>query len=115
MATEQYDTGEHGISMATPPAIPAGDGRPSRTRTIVTWIGLFALISAVIALMLSWSQDPEEPEVVEVSPPLTVAAAGETCLRLSENSSEYLSEQATQRRQELRRRSCDMALAAEPD
>ena len=101
--------------MATPPAIPAGDGRPSRTRAIVAWIGLFALISAVIAMLLTWSQEPEEPAVVETSPPLTVAEAGETCLRLSENSREYLSSEATQRRQELRRTSCDMAFAAEPD
>lgn len=103
------------MSTVPPPAIPAGDGRPSRTRAIAAWIGLFALISAVIAMLLTWSQEPEEPAVVETSPPLTAAEAGETCLRLSENSREYLSGEAASRRQELRRTSCDMAFAAEPD
>jgi hypothetical protein len=92
--------------MATPPAIPASDGRPSRTRAIAAWIGLFALISAVIAMLLTWSQEPEEPAVVEASPPLTAAEAGETCLRLSENPREYLSSEGMRRRQELRRASC---------
>ncbi|MDO9295834.1 hypothetical protein [Bradyrhizobium sp.] len=101
--------------MVTPPAISASDGRPSRTRAIAAWIGLFALISAVIAMLLTWSQEPEEPAVVETSPPLTAAEAGETCLRLSENPPEYLSSEAMRRRQELRRASCDMAFAAEPD
>ncbi len=115
-AIGQYDTGEHGFGMATPPAISAGDGRPSPTRAIVTWIGLVAAdLGAVVAMLLTWSQEPEEPAVVETSPPLTAAEAGETCLRLSENPPEYLSSEAMRRRQELRRASCDMAFAAEPD
>ena len=101
--------------MVTPPALPANDGGPSRLRAIVVWIGLFALVWAMIVLLLSWSQEPEAPVVAETSPPLTVASAGETCLRLSENAREYLSQEATRRRQELRRASCEMAFAAEPD
>lgn len=101
--------------MATPPAIPAGDARPSQTRAIVLWIAVFAAVIGVVALFLA----PLSPEVPEPAaapePPLSVAAAGETCLRLSENSKEYLSGEAASRRQELRRTSCDMAFAAEPD
>ncbi|MES2197476.1 MAG: hypothetical protein V4517_23910 [Pseudomonadota bacterium] len=101
--------------MATPPAIPASDGRPSPTRAIVLWIALFAAVGAVVFLYLA----PLSPQVAEPAaapePPLSAAAAGETCLRLSQNSSEYLSGEAAERRQQLRRTSCDMALAAEPD
>jgi TPR repeat protein len=82
---------------------------------IVLWIALFAAIGAVVVPFLS----PPWPEAAETAaspePPLSVAAAGETCLRLSENPREYLSGEAMQRRQELRRASCDMAFAAEPD
>ena len=109
------DSSKPGSYMTTPPAIAASGGRPSRTREVVVWIGLFAMVSAMVALLLSWSQDPQEPAVVETGPPLTAATAGETCLRLSENAREYLSQEATRRRQELRRASCEMAFAAEPD
>lgn len=101
--------------MVTPPAIHANDGRPSQTRVIVLWIALFAAVSAVVALFLLplWPEAAEPAAVPE--PPLSVAAAGETCLRLSQNSKEYLSGEAARQRQELRRTSCDMAFAAEPD
>jgi hypothetical protein len=69
-------------------------------------MGLFALISAMIAMLLTWSREPKEPAIVETSPPLTTAEADETCLRLSENSREYLSGEGMRRRQELRRASC---------
>ena len=82
---------------------------------IVLWCGLFAAVCAIVALFLS----PRLPEAaapvgMPSGPPLTETNAGETCLRLSENSSEYLSSEAMQRRQELRRASCDMAFAAAP-
>ncbi len=101
--------------MVTPPKIQASDGLKSPTRAIVLWITLFAAIGALVTLLLS----PPWPEAAETTaapePPLTAAVAGETCLRLSQNSNEYLSGEAAERRQELRRASCDMAFAAEPD
>ncbi len=101
--------------MATPPAIHAGDGRPSPTRAIVTGIALVAAVGAVAALFLTSLSPVAEPAAVPSESPLTVAAAGETCLRLSENPTGYLSSEARHRRQKLLRASCDMALAAEPD
>lgn len=101
--------------MVAPPAIQESDGRKSPTRAIVLWIALFAAIGALVTLFLSapWPEAAETAAAPE--PPLTAAAAGETCLRLSQNSSEYLSGEAAERRQELRRASCDMAFAVEPD
>jgi TPR repeat protein len=82
---------------------------------VVLWVALLATIGTLVTLFLP----PPWPEVAEPAaasePPLTAASAGETCLRLSENSREYLSGEAAERRQELRRASCDMAFAAEPN
>jgi TPR repeat protein len=104
------------MDMVTSPPIPATDSRPSQTRVIVLWIAVLAAIAAVVAMFLApLSPEVAEPAAVPSEPPLTVASAGETCLRLSENPREYLSSEAMRRRQELRRASCDMAFAAEPD
>ena len=79
------------------------------------WIALFAAVGAVMALFLSpLSSTVEEPAAVQPDPPLSAAAAADTCMRLSENPTEYLSEEAMRRRTELRRTSCNMAFAAEP-
>jgi TPR repeat protein len=101
--------------MATPPALPAGDDRPSQRRVILAWIAVCAAVIGVVALFLAplWPEAAEPAAVPE--PALTADAVGETCLQLSQNSKEYLSGEAAERRQELRRRSCDMAFAAEPD
>ncbi len=102
--------------MVTPPPIPASAGRPSRTRVIALWLAVFAVVGTVVFLFLSpLSPEVSEPAVAQVEPPLSPAAAGETCLRLSENPQEYLTDKAMQRRQELRQISCNMALAAEPE
>jgi TPR repeat protein len=79
---------------------------------IVVWIGLFAAVGVVVALFLSPNVD--EPAAAQSSPPVSAAAAADTCMRLSENPSEYLSSEAMGRRTEMRRASCDMALAAQP-
>jgi hypothetical protein len=102
--------------MVTPPPLPATVSQPSRTRVIVLWLALFAIVSAVVGLFLSpLSLEVSEPAVAEVEPALSPAAAGETCLKLSQNPSEYLTDKAMQRRQQLRQLSCNMALAAEPE
>jgi TPR repeat protein len=102
--------------MVTPPAIPANDGRPSLMRVVVLSTVLLALVGAGMALFLSplWPA-ASEPATATSREPLTPSSAGETCLRLSDHSSEYLSEEAIRRRTELRIASCGMALAAQPE
>jgi TPR repeat protein len=103
------------MDMVTPPPLPAHIGQPSQTRVIMLWLALFAIVCAVVGLFLSPSSPEEsEPAVAQVEP-LSPAAAGETCLKLSQNPSEYLTDKAMQRRQELRQLSCNMALAAQPE
>lgn len=92
------------------------DGRPSRPRLIVLWTGLIAVAGIMVALFLPPpSPDLDESAAAQPSPPLSQATAGETCLRLSENPSDYLSEEGWRRRTELRIASCKMAFAAEPE
>jgi hypothetical protein len=106
------DRQRHGYT----PAIPANDGRPSLMRVVVLSTVLFALVGAGMALFLSplWPA-ASEPATATSREPLTPSSAGETCLRLSDHSSEYLSEEAIRRRTELRIASCGMALAAQPE
>ncbi len=95
--------------------IPSNHGRPSRTRAIVPWIALFVAAGAAAALFLSPPRSGMgEPATADSSAPRSLETAGETCLRLSENPSEYLSDEATQRRTELRLASCKKAFATEP-
>jgi hypothetical protein len=99
--------------MATSLKLSANDGRSARTRTVVASIALFVAAGALIALLLPSSKAPEpaaEPPVA----PLSLKTAGEACLRLLENPSDYLSPEALSRRYELRNASCKMAFAAEP-
>jgi TPR repeat protein len=92
------------------------DGRPSRPRLIVLWTGLIAVVGIMVALLLPPpSPDLGESAAAQPSPPLSQATAGEICLRLSENPSDYLSEEGWRRRTELRIASCKMAFAAEPE
>jgi len=92
------------------------DGRPSRPRLIVLWTGLIAVAGIMVALLLPPpSPDLGESAAAQPSPPLSQATAGEICLRLSENPSDYLSEEGWRRRTELRIASCKMAFAAEPE
>lgn len=102
--------------MDTTPKVPANDGRPARTRSVVLWIALFVAVGAVIGLFLSpLSPEANEPSAAQSIKPLSLETAGETCLRLSDNPSDYLSEEAMRRRRELRLASCRMAFAANPD
>jgi TPR repeat protein len=100
--------------MDTALKIPASGGR--RTRTVVVWIALFVAVGAVTGLFLP-TPTPRANEPAEEQPtaPLSLETAGETCLRLSENPSDYLSQDALNRRYELRNASCKMAFAAHPD
>jgi TPR repeat protein len=92
------------------------DGHPSRPRLIVLWTGLIALVGVMVALFLPPpSPNMDESAAAQPNPPLSQATAGETCLRLSENPSDYLSEDGWRRRTELRLASCKMAFAAEPE
>jgi TPR repeat protein len=74
-----------------------------------------AVVGAVVALFLSplWPE-VSEPAAATSSEPWTPASAGETCLRLSDHSSEYLSDETMRRRTELRIASCMTAFAAQP-
>jgi TPR repeat protein len=92
------------------------DGRPSRPRLIVMWTGLIAVVGVVVALFLPPTPPGAgEPAAAQSEPPLSQATAGETCLRLSENPSDYLSDEGWRRRTELRIASCNMAFAAQPE
>jgi TPR repeat protein len=89
-----------------------------RTRTILLWWALFAVVGAVVVLfLLPLSQDVSEPVVAQIEAPLSPATAADTCLRLSGDSTGFLDldAEAQQRQRELRRASCAMALAAEPE
>lgn len=77
------------------------------------WVALFASVGAIVAIFQSPLSSEVETEAA-LEPPLTAATAAETCRRLS-NLNEYPFGEAERRRAELRRRSCDMALAAEPN
>ena len=90
--------------MDAAPKIPGDDGWPARTRAVVLWIALFVAAGGAIGLTLSplWP-GTGEPVAAQSSAPLSPE---ETCLRLSENPSEYLSEEAMNRRTELRLASC---------
>src|SRR3954452_15896956 len=100
------------MDMVTPPPLPAHPGLPSRARATLLWAALVAAMVAIAFLFLPplWPE-AGETAVAQVEAPLSPAAAGETCLKLSQNASEYLTDTAMQRRQELRQLSCDMALA----
>jgi TPR repeat protein len=104
--------------MATSLKIFANDGQPGRTRMVVVWIALFVAAGAVIGLFLPAQSPPPEATESAAEPssaPLSLETAGETCLRLLENPSDYLSQDALNRRYELRNASCNMAFAAHPD
>jgi TPR repeat protein len=102
--------------MDTPPKTPATDDRPARTRAFVLSIALFAAVGGAIGLFLTpLSPETIEPAAAPSSEPLSLETAGETCLRLSENPRDYISEEAMIRRSELRLASCRMAFTARPD
>ena len=97
-------------------ALKSPAGGEQRTRTVVVWIALFVAVGALTGLFLSTpSPRANEPAEEQPAAPLSPETAGETCLQLSENPSEYLSQEALNRRYELRRASCNMAFAAHPD
>ena len=75
---------------------------------------MFVAVGAVIGLFLPPPQ-VNEPAAEPPVAPLSLETAGEICLQLSENPSEYLSQEALNRRYELRSASCNMAFAAHPD
>ena len=79
------------------------------------WAALFAAICVVALFLSPLSPSVGEPAAVPSDPPLTPADAGDICLRLSQNPSDYLTDEAMRRRTELRIASCNMAFAAEPE
>jgi hypothetical protein len=102
--------------MVAPPKIPANDGRPSRTHMIALSAISFGLVAVIAAQFLPpLLADAREADAVQPSEPLSPANAGDTCLRLSPNPTEYMSDEALHRRRELRRVSCNMAFAAHPE
>ena len=96
----------------------ANDGRPSRARLAVLWIVVLAVVGAMVALFLSALSDVGQPVVArqdDASMPRPHESAAQTCLRLSENPTDYISGEAMARRTETRLASCQQAFAAEPD
>jgi hypothetical protein len=94
------------------------DARPSRTRVAVLWIVVLAAVGGMAALFLSALSDVGQPVMArqdDASMPRPHESAAQTCLRLSENPTDYLSGEAMARRTELRLASCKQAFAAEPD
>jgi hypothetical protein len=99
--------------MVEPPKIPVNISRPSRTDIIIG--GAIALgVIALLATQWMPALSTGVREAVQPSEPLSPANAGEICLRLSENPTDYISDEAMARRTALRRASCDMAFAAHP-
>lgn len=98
--------------------ISANDGRPSRTRVAVLWAIVLSVVCAMIGLFLSALPDAVKPVTAQhddASLPLPHESAGQTCLRFSENPTDYISSEAMTRRTETRLASCRQAYAAEPD
>jgi TPR repeat protein len=82
---------------------------------VAEWTILFAVAAVTAALFLHpLSSEIRKTDPVQSSEPPSPGNAGDICLRLSENPTEYISDEAMQRRTELRRASCDM-LAAHPE
>ena len=83
-------------------------------RVVVASAGLLALgVVAALSLPPLWS-GAAQPQAAAPEPTLTAENAGELCLRLSENATEYLDEAARRRRWDLRSASCKMAFDANP-
>jgi TPR repeat protein len=94
------------------------DGRPSRTRLAVLWIVVLAVVCGMVGLFLSALLDVGQPVVAQqddASMPRPHETAGQTCLRLSENPTDYISSEQMARRTAARLASCKQAFAAEPD
>jgi TPR repeat protein len=103
------------MDMATPPKIPVVENPPARPSSALIWVGVIAIACAAAAVLLPpLSGGGTRSDVAESEPALMPDNAGAVCLSLSENSVEYLSDEAMQRRRERRIASCDMAFAAAP-
>ena len=79
---------------------------------------MLAVVGGMVALFLSALSDVGQPLVArhdDASMPRPHESAAQTCLRLSENPTEYLSGEAMERRTETRLASCRQAFAAAPD
>lgn len=104
--------------MSTASKIPLNGARPSRTRLVVLWTIVLTVVCVMIGLFLSALPDPVKPTAARqdhASMPLPRESAADTCLRLSENPTDYISSEAMARRTETRLASCKQAFAAEPD
>jgi len=101
--------------MVTPPKLPETHRQPPSQRVVVPTVILLAALG--VAAMLFLPQLGSEAATSEPTqePALTSANAGELCLRLSENPKEYLSGEASERRQALRSASCNRAFAEHPE
>src|SRR3954454_2690147 len=91
------------------------DAAPSQRRVVVPSIALLATVWAMAALLLAplWPE-PTAPAAA-ASEESATSPAGDTCLRLSKNPSDYLSSDAMARRTELRLAACRLASAAQPE
>ena len=79
---------------------------------------MLAVVCGMVGLFLSALVDVGQPVVAQqddASMPRPHESAGETCLRLSENPTDYISSEAMARRTDIRLASCKQAFAAEPD
>jgi hypothetical protein len=104
--------------MSTASKIPLNSARPSRTRLVVLWIIVSTVVCIMIGLFLSALPDGGKPVTAQqdgASMPLPHESAADTCRRLSENPTDYISSEAMARRTETRLASCKQAFAAEPD
>ena len=77
---------------------------------------LFAAIGLVATLFLPpLESDAAQGEATPPEPSLTSENAGEFCLGLAGNPTEYISDAALRRRWDLRGASCKMGFAAYPE
>jgi hypothetical protein len=82
----------------------------------VLWIAVLAVAGVVLALFLPLpSPNVAETKLEQPEPSLSPANAGELCLSLAEDPTDYIGDEALRRRWDLRRASCNMAFAAHPE
>jgi TPR repeat protein len=102
--------------MVAPPKLPEPERRPMSPRVVVPSVILFSALAVAATLYLPpVLSGTARSEVARAEPALNSANAGELCLRLSENPTDYMSEDALRRRWALRSESCTLAFINQPD
>ena len=85
-------------------------------RVVVPSVMLFSALAVAAVLYLPpVLSGTARPEAARTEPALNSANAGELCLRLSENPTDYMSEDALRRRWALRSESCTLAYVNQPE